>query len=243
MPIELRPIRQRTLRERIVEQLKEFIIANNLRPGDRLPTEKELSESFGVSRTIVREAFRLLEGIGVLETRPKQGAILKEPDRRPLQELFWFFVTRYSGSISDIWEARQVFESAILPFVAKWATDEDWQEMKTTIDEMNAALKRGEIGLEEDRRFHAALAQATHNPILQGFAEVIAEFFRKVQEQALTGSKEVREAALREHRQMFNALRQGDIAKAQEIMRCHLERPIRLGIIPAPKHTKPAKSS
>ncbi len=231
----LRPIRRRTLRERILERLKEFIVANHLRPGDHLPTERELAEALGVSRTSVRDAMRLLEGLGVVDTRPKRGALLKVPDQNTLQDFLWFFLAYNSDSIADIWEARQVLELAILPLVAERATKEDWQEMETAIAGMEAALQRGEDGLEEDRCFHAALVKATHNPILQGIAQVVAEFFRQVQAQALAGGREIREAALREHRQMFTALRQGDVAKAQTIMLRHLNRPVKMGIIPKPK--------
>ncbi len=240
MQPSLRPIHHRTLRERIVVRLKEFIVTNKLRPGDQLPTERELAEALGVSRTAVREAIRLLEGLGVVDARPKRGAILKMPEGETVHDLLWFFLSHHDQSIGDIWEARQALELAVLPLATRWTKEEDWQEMEAAIEAMASALKRGETGLEEDRRFHAALVKATHNSVLQSIVEVISEFFRKVQEQALAGGREIREAALREHRQILSALRKGDVVRAQAIMRRHLKRPIRLGVIPAPKRTSPS---
>ncbi|HID06516.1 MAG TPA: FCD domain-containing protein, partial [Armatimonadetes bacterium] len=137
-------------------------------------------------------------------------------------------------TLTDIWEARKIMEVAVLPLVAERATQEDWRKIEQAIEIMDTAIAKGDLGLEGDILFHHALFEACHNPVLLSLREVVGEFFRKVQQMALSESLEARRKAAEEHKLMYKALRKGDVRKAQRLMVMHLDSPVKRGIIPRP---------
>jgi GntR family transcriptional repressor for pyruvate dehydrogenase complex len=232
--VSLRPIEQRTLRERIVERLKAFIVESGLQAGGRLPTEREMAEQLGVSRTAVREALKSLQALGLIEARPKQGMFLRQPDLEPLTHMLWSRVNGADSTLTHVWEARKVFEMNILPLVVERANEEDWRRIERSIEEMEAAIGRGELGQEADVAFHRALAHATRNPVLESFSEVVGQYFHEVQKQSLAESLEARRVAAQAHRRIYAALRKGDVEEAIRRMETHLNSCVSRGIVPPP---------
>jgi len=230
----LRPIEKRTLRERIVERLKAFINESGLQAGDRLPTEREMAEQLGVSRTAVREALKSLQALGIIEARPKQGMFLRSPDLKPITHVLWARVNEADSTLTHVWEARKLFEMSILPLVMERANAEDWQRIERSIDAMEAAIERGELGQEADIQFHRALAHATRNPVLESFSEVVSQYFHEVQKQALAESLAARRVAAKAHRQIYTALRKGNLEEAIRRMEIHLNSCVERGIVPPP---------
>lgn len=232
--VTLRPIEKRTLRERIVERLKAFINESDLQAGDRLPTEREMAEQLGVSRTAVREALKSLQALGILEARPKQGMFLRPPDLKPITHVLWSRVNDADSTLTHVWEARKLFEMSILPLVMERANAEDWQRIERSIDAMEAAIERGELGQEADIQFHRALAHATRNPMLESFSEVVSQYFHEVQKQSLAESLEARRVAAKAHRQIYTALRKSNLEEGIRRMEIHLNSCVERGIVPPP---------
>src|SRR5882757_2666583 len=133
----------------IVEQVKVLIRQGRLIPGDRLPSERDLCDRFGVSRVTVREALRMLEAGGLVEIRvgAKGGAFVTTPTSEQIGEGLADLLNLSPMTASNVTEARQIFELGIVPMAVARATDEDISALRAMLDSHQAALRRGEYDM------------------------------------------------------------------------------------------------
>lgn len=224
-----RPVSAGRISEEIVEQIKLAIRTGQLRPGDRLPPERDLAERFGVSRVSVRDALRILETSGLIEIRvgARGGAYVTAPPSALVGESIAHMLMLSALSPSEVAEARLVFELAIVPLVCERATDEDLALLTEICEESTRALARGDYPMELSARFHVALARGTHNFAIQ----LLIESFRGPLLMSLERAKEVvptmGRSGVREHIALVAALRDRDVTRAREIMSRHLGRTAR----------------
>lgn len=215
--------------EEIVEQMKSAIRSGELRLGDRLPSERELADLFGVSRVSVRDALRILETHGLVEIRvgARGGAFVSAPPAAVVGEGIANMLIMSEASPSDVTEARMLFENAIMPLVCERATAEDLDVLGSLCRQQEEALAEGDYAVELSARFHVALADATHNPAIQ----LLIESFRGPLLSSLERAKEVApsmgRAGVREHRALVEAIRAKDVIRAQDILGRHLRRTAR----------------
>ncbi len=174
------PIRNRRLFEGVVEQLTESIVSGNYRPGDRLPTEKELGQSFGVGRPAVREALRVLENGGLVFVRPGAGggAFVKGIGAGDLLSSFETIIRVNKLHIGQVFEALLVFEKVVLPLVFERIEPEDVRRLEACLAEVRKAI---ENGAPEPRNleFYMALAEASKNPLLIVITGVLIDIVKK----------------------------------------------------------------
>lgn len=216
----LQPITRSPLYEQVAARLREYIELQRLRPGDRLLSERDLAERLGVSRTSVRQALTALKVLGLVEIRHGDGVYLL----RPPSELIPSFVSELVGSEVDhpmIWEVREGIEVQAARLAAKRKTDTDLAAMHAALEMMEASIAQGEDGILGDRRFHAALVDAAHNPLLRELTSRLAGAIDRTSEASLThvGRPPV---SLQEHRAILQAIESGDETTAAERMRAHL---------------------
>jgi DNA-binding FadR family transcriptional regulator len=133
----------------IVEQVRRLVREGRLKPGDRLPSERDLCERFGVSRVTVREALRVLEAGGLIEIRvgAHGGAFITTPSRERLGDGFADLLTLAPLTAVHVTEARQVFELGMLPMAVERATDDDIASLFAIFDEGYAALRAGDYSM------------------------------------------------------------------------------------------------
>jgi DNA-binding FadR family transcriptional regulator len=210
----------------IVDQIKTLIRDGKLRPGDRLPSERDLCQRFGVSRVTVREALRVLEASGLVSIRvgARGGAFLTSPSAERLGEGLADLISLAALTAGGVTEARQIVEMGILPLVVERATDEDIAELTTMVNEGRAALDDGNYTMAMSAAFHVRVAQCTHNPaiemLVQSFHGPMLMSLRQAQVAApLMGHK-----GTEEHRTLVKAIAARDLAKAEKVMRTHLGR-------------------
>lgn len=210
----------------IVEQVRLLIRNGKLKPGDRLPSERELCERFGVSRVTVREALRVLEAGGLIEIRvgAKGGGFVTEPSRDQLGAGLADLLSLSPMSASDVTEARMIFELGILPLVVERATEEDIAALYDLVKTAEAALKNQSYTMADSAEFHVRVAACTHNPaiemIVQSFHGPLLMSLREAQIAApLMGRRGVTE-----HRRYVDAIRQRDVEQARAVMTAHLRR-------------------
>ena len=215
--------------EAIVEQIRGLIRAEQLRPGDRLPSERDLGERMGVSRVTVREAMRVLEAGGLLEIRvgAHGGAFVTSPSTSKIGTGLADLISLSPLTAAEVTEARQVFELGIIPIVVERATDDDITELRAMVAAHQAALKRGEYGMPMSAAFHVRVAASTHNAAIESlvhsFHGPLLMSLREAQVAApLMGHK-----GTTEHRDFVEAVARRDVARAEEIMRTHLGRTAR----------------
>src|ERR1700712_682642 len=212
--------------ENIVEQIRLLIRTEQLRPGDRLPSERDLGEQMGVSRVTVREALRVLEAGGLVTIRvgAKGGAFVTTPSSTRLGSKLADLVNLSPMTAAEVVEARQVLELGIIDMVVERATGEDIEALREMTREHQAALKRGEYGMEMSAAFHVRVAACTHNAavemLMHSFHRPVLMSLREAQVAApLMGHR-----GTSEHREFVEAIAARDAAKATEITQRHLRR-------------------
>ncbi|MFN8218248.1 MAG: FadR/GntR family transcriptional regulator [Solirubrobacterales bacterium] len=216
----LRPIRRSLLYEEVVERLREFIDVNELKPGDKLMPERELAEQLGVSRTSVRQAITALRVLGIVEVRPGDGAYLVEAE-----ELIPSLALEVLESEADhpmIWEVREAVETQAARLAAARRSDEDLERMEAALEAMEESVAAGGEGIVGDRRFHEAILQASHNPLLQRLFEQLADAIDRTSQGSLS-LKGQPAISLDAHRRVLRAIAAGDVPGASDRMREHTE--------------------
>ena len=225
-----RPLR---LSEEVSSDLQRRISRGDLRPGDRLPTEKALGEAFGVSRAVVREAIARLKADGLIETRQGSGAFVVEAPKA-INLRFWKGVGPELSELRDIFELRVMVESAVAALAAQRRKSADLKAMTGHLDAMEAAIRSNADGAEADDNFHIAMARATHNAYIGRLVEFLGRHFSDSRKLAWHGTRRQLahpEEAQREHRALFDAIAAGDPGGAQRCAQEHLRgTAARLGI-------------
>jgi GntR family transcriptional regulator, transcriptional repressor for pyruvate dehydrogenase complex len=215
--------------EAIVDQIRGLIRSEQLRPGDRLPSERDLGERMGVSRVTIREAMRVLEAGGLIEIRvgARGGAVVTSPSSTRLGSGLADLISLSPLTAGEVTEARQVFEVGIIPLVVERATEQDLTELREMVAQHQAALKNGEYGMPMSAAFHARVAACTHNAAIEmlvhSFHGPLLMSLREAQVAApLMGHR-----GANEHRDFVEAVARRDLERAEEIMRTHLGRTAR----------------
>ncbi len=227
----LKPLERQTLREKVVEAIKTFIVENNLKSGNRLPTEHELAERLSVGRSSVREALKSLEMIGVVESRPKIGCVVRSVDMSQLSEHISFGVQVKRATMQELLEAREFLEANIIPLVVQKGNPGMLEEMAAGLKMMEDVVDGKGDRREADEKFHMALFKAAHNSVLQSFNEVLEGFFVRLRQEYATrvpGNQQW----LDDHRSIYDAIKKRDAVLAQALMRAHLNRYADYGVIP-----------
>jgi DNA-binding FadR family transcriptional regulator len=212
--------------EIIVDQIRLLMRQGQLKPGDRLPPERDLCERFGVSRVTVREALRMLESSGLVEIRvgARGGAFVTAPSSDRVGEGLADLLTLSVISAADVTEVRMILEAGIVPLVCERATEEDLAELEAVCQRSEAALAAGDYSMDMSLEFHIRVAQSTHNPAIVMLIESFRGPILMSLQQAHEAAPEMGGLGTREHEQFIEAVRRRDADTASKIMREHLER-------------------
>jgi DNA-binding FadR family transcriptional regulator len=210
----------------IVEQIRLLVRNGRLKPGDRLPSERDLCERFGVSRVTVREALRVLEASGIVQIRvgARGGAFVTSPTSDRLGAGLADLISLTPMTAADTTEARMIFELGILPLVVERATEKDLEELTELVTAAEKALKNDTYTMSDSAAFHVRIAACTHNPaiemIVQSFHGPLLMSLREAQTAApLMGRRGVRE-----HKEYVEAIRRRDVEAARTVLTAHLKR-------------------
>lgn len=220
----LGPPRNRTTE--VVERLAAEIASGRLARGARLPTEQELTEALGVSRTVVREAVAALRAEGLIETRQGVGAfVARDVQRRPFRidpdEL------RTIAEVVNVMELRTGIEIEAAGFAAERADVASRNRIAGALKAIDAAIKRGDAAIDEDFAFHLAVARASRNPYFTRLLEFLGRFLIPRQSVRIglkrpDDLKAYLERIQAEHRQILVAIETGSGDAARKAMRRHL---------------------
>jgi DNA-binding FadR family transcriptional regulator len=225
-PDVFQPVNVGRMSQVIVDQIKILLREGRLKPGERLPSERDLCQRFGVSRVTVREALRVLEAGGLVEIRvgARGGAFLTAPSTEQLGAGLADLLTLSSLTASEVTEARMVFELGVLPLAVERATKEDIAELLDMVDEGQIALRNETYSMAMSAAFHVRVATCTHNTAV----EMLVRSFHGP---LLMSLREARVAAplmghrgTDEHLEIALAIERRDVDAAVLVMRRHLER-------------------
>lgn len=212
--------------EHIVEQIRKAIFEGRLRPGDRLPAEMQLMQSFQVSKATLREALRALEFLGFLEIRKgaRGGALVTKVDVDKARDLFLNFLHFQDLSLDDLSEVRLVLEPYVAERSARVISQEDLHRLEELNRESESTLQ-GEASFDLRRNeieFHRTIGRATGNPILSFILEFVENLLVDAKE-VLRPDQEFSRRVLLAHKRIVEALREKDPEKAAEEMARHVK--------------------
>jgi len=216
-----RPLR---LSEEVSGDLQRRIVRGELKPGDRLPTEKALGDAFGVSRAVVREAIARLKADGLIETRQGSGAFVVDAPKS-INLRFWQGGGPELDELRDIFELRAMVEGAVAELAAQRRDRNDLRTMTAHLAAMDDAIANGLDGAEADDSFHIAMARATRNPYVGRLVEFLGRHFsdsRKLSWHATRRELAHPQEAQREHHALFDAISGRDAEAARQCALDHL---------------------
>jgi GntR family transcriptional repressor for pyruvate dehydrogenase complex len=156
-------VRTGKVSEVISQQIKEAILAGLLKPGQQLPSERELGEQFEASRNSVREALKILEVSGLLKINHGSGVFVADATSRSVTDSFTSMLKMQKMSMNDLTQARIVFEPGVARLACERMTDEYVRKLKANISQVKALIKKGQSTTSENIAFHALVAEATQN--------------------------------------------------------------------------------
>lgn len=221
-PAALELIRRTRVYEQVAARLQRLILEGQLRPGDWLPTERELAEQFGVSRSSIRDAIRVLQLMGLVEPRQGEGTVVRDLDPDAVVHPLASLLVRNQSLLHDLLDVRKMIEPHLAARAARHATEEELARLHAIVHRQQAKAERGELAVEEDSEFHYTIATASRNQVILRILDVLMDLLRTSRERSLQVPGRL-QRSLEGHRRILAAIRRRDPAAAEAAMRRHLE--------------------
>jgi len=205
----------------VAAKLREYIISHGLKPGDRLPTEGELVELYGVSRVSVREATKALSFLGIVDAAPRRGLTVGTISMKRISQYLGFHFAVSDYPIDELIDTRIVVESGGLRHLSKrMAEDPTVYERLNEINDQLRCAKRLSDWIKGDILFHRSLVSSTGLNALAAFNDLVQVFFRRFREDF---PRSQWKQGVRSHQQIIDALRDGKPERAAKHLTEHIE--------------------
>ena len=206
----------------VVEHVRSLISSGEVRPGDRLPPERELARKLKISRSSLRAGIGFLSAMGVLKSRHGAGTFVSSGPPALDSSSLTVLGALHGFLPSQMFEARMVLEANVAALAAERATDEHLAELSEEVAEMYAALDDPQEYLVHDVRFHRTIARAAGNPILAALMETITANLYDNRIQTVSQAQDLKESA-EMHREIYRAIRSHNPVQARSCMEEHLD--------------------
>jgi GntR family transcriptional repressor for pyruvate dehydrogenase complex len=210
--------REQTLTERAQKQLEDLIVSGSLKPGDHLPSESQVGKMLGVSRTVVREAMRLLSAKGLVEARGGSGIYVRQLNSGMIRDPIDLLLRCRAISVENIVEVRAVIEVHLAGLAAQRATSEDIAAMEEAIAQLHNPKLTPREYAEIDVAFHAHLAVAAGNPLFGILSQSINAVMVDPIRFAFEGKDSARKDTIREHSRILDQVKARDPEGARQAM-------------------------
>lgn len=223
--MQFKPIKPRKIYEQIVEQIKAMITEGNLKPGDRLPSEREMADRLKVSRASVREALSALHLMGLVEIKSGEGTFIKQTSIDSIIEPLALVLLMERDTVIEILEVRKGLEVEAAGLAALRRDEEDLAKMREALDEMKRDIEQSEIGEKADWKFHYTIAQASQNVLLTRLMNTVADTIEntmRTSRQKLYNTEKMPQTLLNAHEGIYEAIKNGDAMEARKRMFEHL---------------------
>ncbi len=214
-------VRRPKVYEEVGKQLERLIL-EKLKPGDKLPSERELAEMLQVSRGSIRDAIRGLELMGLVEPRQGAGTIVRErPAESPVSP-FSNALERRRELVGELLDFRKMIEPPLASRAATHASPEEIAEMDEILQRQDVKLSQGEIAIDEDAEFHYSIALASGNTVVLKVIDILMDLLRDTRERSLQVPGR-QQKSLAGHRRILGAIKRRDAEAAKSAMRRHIE--------------------
>lgn len=195
--------------QHIVQEIIKTIERKELLPGDKLPSERKMSETFGVSRTSVKEAVVALKSAGIITVKPGIGMFLNEENEQSLLFKLSNIFNEDNLILKDLIEVRQGLEGDAAYYAAQRITDEQKQQLTKVYERLVLTEKQGNPGIEEDFQFHYIIVEAANNPLMLEVINLVSDRIREAVRETREKSYEnevLNKQVAKEHEDIFNAI-------------------------------------
>jgi GntR family transcriptional repressor for pyruvate dehydrogenase complex len=214
-------VRKDKVYDQVARKLEQFIL-QELKPGDKLPSERELAASCKVSRSSIRDAIRRLEMIGLVEPRQGAGTIVRDVSPDALINPLFSAVMRKRRHVADLLDVRMMIEPAIAARAACHITPEQLEKLEQILTRQKDKLFAGELSMDEDAEFHYTIATAANNTVVLHVVDVLMDLLHETRERNMQVEGRLQKS-FEGHKRIFTALCRGDAKAAESAMRRHLE--------------------
>lgn len=203
--------------------LRKLIEERKLKPGDRLPTEREMAEQFGVSRTVVRDAVKTLSGLGVLEVKHGVGIFVVTPDSRSIARQLSGLLQYKEDTINNLFEVRMLLETSAAAWAAERRTRENLDRLFENVRSHKLISDSDDVRAmgELDRKFHVLVAESTGNPVIIRLMKNLLDLLVVSNQHTLTIAGRALQS-VEEHEQIITAIERQDAEQARLAMTEHL---------------------
>ena len=216
-----RNLRTPSLSRSIMDYIKDYIVANNLQAGDPLPSEGQLAEELGVSRSPVREAVKSLQSLGIIEARHGEGLFVREWNFDSLLETFDYGMRINPKTLAELYQIRVWLEVAIIGDAIKKISEDDIAEIEILMLRWKQKINAGESYIECDEEFHERLFGVLDNITLVKLFKVFWSAFDNYDEELVLAPDPQR--VIKEHQDVFEAVKQRDPDLARQMLLIQFE--------------------
>ena len=219
--LEFEAIRKAKVYEEVARQLQHKVL-HEMQPGDLLPPEIELAQTFGVSRGSVRDAIHSLELIGLLDRLPGKGTVVRKVSPDSSAEPLAAALVQQRHRVHELLDIRKIIEPALAFRAATHITVEELAELQRILGQQEEKVRRQQLAIEEDCQFHYNIAMAAGNGVMLKILDILMDLLRETREQSLQTEGRL-EKSLACHRRILGALQEHDGLAAEAAMREHLQ--------------------
>jgi GntR family transcriptional repressor for pyruvate dehydrogenase complex len=214
-------IRKNKVYEEVAKQIERLIL-KKLKPGDKLPSERELAEFLQVSRSSIRDAIRSLELVGLVEPRQGTGTIVREVSAEAWVNPFANALERRRELVTELLDFRKMLEPPLAARAAAHASLEEISEMEDILKRQEEKLSQGDAAIAEDSEFHYNIALASGNTVVLKVIDTLMDLLRDTRERSLQVEGRSQKS-LAGHRRILTAIKRHDAEAAKAAMRRHIE--------------------
>lgn len=220
----MKEIKRIPIVQQVAEGLKEYITSGEVAVGDKLPTEKELCDQFGVGRGTIREAICSLQAIGFVQMHPGKGAFVASTSEPSNQDIMRWFAEN-EVEVKDVIEVRSVIEPLAIKLAMEHSTKEDKQKLEEIHQETLRAVGAGEVLQISrcDEEFHTFIVKCSRNKMLISINKQVSDYLKNFRGKTFQIPHNVQNV-IPAHTNILNAFLEGDIGKAQECMANHMKK-------------------
>lgn len=213
--------REPRLSDKVADTMLETILSKRLKVGDRLPSERELGEQFGVSRTVVREAVRALAAKGMIEVRSGSGLRVAAVGAAAVSESMSLYLRGGGLEFEKVHEVRTLLEVRLAALAAERATDEDIAQLRKVHERMEEEAEDVEAASRDDLEFHRTIARATQNELYLMLMDSIGGALIDIRRENLASGSAP--TTLEQHARILDRIAARDPQGAREAMSAHLD--------------------
>lgn len=213
--------------EVVLDQIKDLLLTKQLTTGQKLPSEIELSEKLGISRSSLREAYTILSILGIIEGRTGEGTVIREARAENLKSIMSLVAVANEVKMDDLFEVRIILETAAVRSAAINRTEENLNKIEKLLLNTEQSYINEDKGAQSnfDFLFHRALVEASQNSVLVMLVEIISDLLNEqihTTRSKLSTSPKVLKRFHQEHWLIYETLKEGDPDKAHQMMEEHL---------------------